>query len=246
MGDALARIRCPNAEVVLQCRYESPKDHESPPTLINAPGVDDAFTRGLRTWARQLKALRLINVVIAPGVFYPYTSDGEEAASEWPHLERLEIEYAAVTPHGTWMLERNPGDSPVEQVELPWAVEYIEGNDQDDFHGVLLVPDNDDGGFRTVPVAAEMDQLYRSAARAARRMPALQRLYLVTFDMAFKWYPTHHGFLYEYDAIRGVAYAHWGSSPGYTPPEDVVALWREVAEEVRGCQLEVLIDADEV
>ncbi|KAH8123456.1 hypothetical protein LI328DRAFT_135150 [Trichoderma asperelloides] len=91
-----------------------------------------------------------------------------------------------------------------------------------------------------------MDRIYRSAARAAQQMPVLQYLYLVAFDGAIRWGRRYHGFLYKYNADRGVATAHWGSLPRYTPAEDVVKLWREMADEVRGCQVEVLIDEDEV
>ncbi|KAL7793737.1 hypothetical protein V8C37DRAFT_409504 [Trichoderma ceciliae] len=245
IGDALTRIRCPGADVALSCSYAAPKDHaSSPPTLINARGADDAFTRGLRTWARQLKALRLSNVVIAPEVLYPAASDDDEAASEWPHLERLDVEYAAVTPHGTWLLERNPEDSPRDR---PSPVVDLDEHDQDTLRIEVPAPEDlHEHDFRTVPVATEMDRLYGSAARAARRMPALRRLYLVTFDGAIQWGHKYHGFMYRYDAIRGIATAHWGSLPGYKPAEDVVGLWREMADEVRGCELEVLIDEDEV
>ncbi|KAM0259132.1 hypothetical protein ACHAQJ_003503 [Trichoderma viride] len=244
IGDALARMRCPDAEVTLSCSYAAPKDHaSSPPTLIGARGVDDAFARGLRTWARQLKRLHLSNLVIAPEVFYPAASDDEEAASEWPHLEQLDVEYAAVTPHGTWLLERNPEDSPRDR---PSPVVDLDEYSQEDLGIEVPAPeDMYEYGFRTVPVAAEMDRLYASAARAARRMPALRSVYLVTFDVALLWGHKYHGFLYRYDAIRGIATAHWGSLPGYKPSEDVVGLWREMANEVRGCELEILIDEDE-
>lgn len=231
--------------MALSCSYAAPKDHaSSPPTLVHARGLDDAFTRGLRTWARQLKALRLSNVVIAPEVFYPAASDDDEAASEWPHLEWLDVEYAAVTPHGTWLLERNPEDSPR---DCPSPVVDLDEHDQDSLRIEVPAPEDlHEHDFRTVPVATEMDRLYGSAARAARRMPALRRLYLVTFDGAIQWGHTYHGFMYRYDAAGGVATAHWGSLPGYKPAEDVVGLWREMAHEVRGCEVEVLIDEDEV
>ncbi|KAL7916711.1 hypothetical protein GGI35DRAFT_48683 [Trichoderma velutinum] len=245
IGDALTRIRCPGAEVTLSYSYATPKDHAStPPTLLNAIGADDAFARGLRTWSRQLKALHLSDLVIAPEVFYPAASDDEEAASEWPHLERLEVHYSAVTPHGTWLLERNPEDSPRSRGS---PVVDLDEFDQDSL--AIEVPAPEDlyeHSFRTVPVAAEMDRIHRSVARAVRRMPALRELYFVTFDGALQRDPKYHGFLYRYDAMRGIATAHWGSRPGYKPAEDVVGLWREMAEEVRGCQLEVLIDEDEV
>ncbi|GFP57682.1 hypothetical protein TASIC1_0009001900 [Trichoderma asperellum] len=245
IGDALARMRCPNAEVTLSCSYATPKDHSSiPPKLINTRGADDVFMRGLRTWARQLKRLHLSDVVIAPGVFYPAASDDEEAASEWPHLERLVVMYAAVTPQGTWLLERNPEDSPRDR---PSPVVDLDEWGQEDLGFEVPAPEDlYEDSFRTVPVAAEMDRIYRSAARAAQQMPALQYLYLVTFDGAIRWGRRYHGFLYTYNADRGVATAHWGSLPRYTPAEDVVKLWREMADEVRGCQVEVLIDEDEV
>ncbi|KAL6886921.1 hypothetical protein GGI43DRAFT_426245 [Trichoderma evansii] len=226
MGDALARIRCPGAEVTLSCHYKAPKNHaSSPPTLVNACGADDAFTRGLRTWARQLKALYLSGV---------------------PHLEQLHVDYAAVTPHGTWLLERNPEDSPYACPECPsptldldlWHLLMSAAEDlHDDLH---------EHKFRTVLMATEMDRLYRSAARAARRMPALRSLYFNTRDGARAWGHTFHEFLYKYDAIRGIAIVHWGSLPGYKTAEDVVALWREMANEVRGCELEVFIDENNV
>ncbi|UKZ53876.1 hypothetical protein TrVGV298_007678 [Trichoderma virens] len=233
IGDALTRMHCPDAEVRLSCSYEAPKDHaSSPPRLINARGADDAFARGLRIWARQLKELYLFDLVIAPEVFYPAVSDDEEAASEWPHLERLEVEYAAVTPHGTWLLERNPEDSPRDR---PEPVVDLDEYDQDSLCIEVPAPeDMYEHAFRTVPVAAEMDQIHRSVARAARRMPALRELYLVTFDGARHWGHRYHAFLYKYDATRRIATAHWGSLPGYKPAEDVVRLWREMVEEVQG------------
>lgn len=85
-GDALAQMRCPNAEVELTCSYEVPKDRSSiPPTLIGARGVDNAFARGMRTWTQQLKRLFLSGVMISPEMFYAVASD------EWPHLEQFEI-----------------------------------------------------------------------------------------------------------------------------------------------------------
>ncbi|UKZ65544.1 uncharacterized protein TrAtP1_006744 [Trichoderma atroviride] len=245
IGDALARMHSPNAEVALSCRYATPKDHSSiPPTLIDARGSEDAFARGLRKWARQLKRLYLSDVVIAPEVFYAPSSDDEEAASEWPYLERLEIEYAAVTPHGTWLLERDPEDSPRDR---PSPVIDINEFGQENLCIEMPAPEDlYEYDFRTLPVAMEMDRIHRSVARAARRMPALRYLYLGTFDQAIQWGERYHSFLYRYDETRGVATAHWGSLPGYTPAEDVVELWREVTAEVRGCQLEVLIDEEDV
>ncbi|GFP58997.1 hypothetical protein TASIC1_0011036400 [Trichoderma asperellum] len=241
IGDALARMCCPNAEVTLTCSYEAPKDHSSIPPILTARGVDDAFARGMRTWTRQLKRLFLSGVVISPEMFYAAASDEEEAASE--HLEQLEVTYAAVTPHGTWLLEFNPEDSPLDR---PSPVV-----DLDEYHPDSLVrevpapEDMYEYDFRTRPVATEMDHIHQGVARAVRRMPALQELYLVTFDGSIQWGRRHHAFLYKHDTDRGVGTAHWGSLPGYTPAEDVVELWKEMAE-VRGHQLEVLIDKNEV
>jgi hypothetical protein len=182
--------------------------------------------------------------VIAPEVFYPAASDDEEAASEWPHLKRLEFDYTAVTPHGTWLLERNPEDSPRDR---PSPVVDLDEYSQESLRIEVPAPeDMYEDDFRTMLVAAEMDQLYASAARAARLMPVLQLLYLGTFDAAIQWGHKYHGFLYRYDAIKGIATTHWGSLPGYKPAEDVVRLWMEMVNEVRGCELEVLIDEDEV
>lgn len=246
IGDALARTRCPDAEVALSCSYAAPKDHTCSPPTLNACGADDVFMRGLRAWTRQLKALRLSDVVIAPEVFQPAVafSEDEEDTHGWPHLERLEIEYAAVTPHGTWLLERNPEDTPCDR---PSPVVDLDEFDQGSLRIEVPAPEDlHEDAFRSVPAAAEMDRLYGSVGRAARWMPALRELYLVTFDGARQWGNTHHGFLYRYDAARGVATAHWGSLPGYKPGENVVGLWREMAREVRGCELQVLIDEHEV
>ncbi|KAK1255185.1 hypothetical protein MKX08_009180 [Trichoderma sp. CBMAI-0020] len=237
-GHALTRMHCPNADVTLSCLYVTPKDHSSiPRTLIDARESEAAFARGLRKWTRQLKQLRLSKVVIAPEVFYAASPDDEEAASGWPNLEWLEVSFAAVTPHGTWLLERDPEDPPCDRplpVNRKLLVEVPAPEDMCEY------------AFRTLPVAMEMDRIHRSVARAARRMPALQYLYLGTSDQATQWGERHHGFLFRYDAARGVATAHWGSLPAYTPAEDVVQLWRELVAEVRGCQLEVLIDENDV
>ncbi|KAL7895499.1 hypothetical protein HDV64DRAFT_271029 [Trichoderma sp. TUCIM 5745] len=243
IGNALAQMRCPNAEVSLSCSYESPKDHSSIPPTLNARGTDNAFARGLRTWMRQLKALQLSEALLAPEMFYPAASDDKEAASEWPYLERLDIYYAGVTPHGTWLLNRNPEDPPLGR---PPPVVDLDDWSQLTWGSKILAPeDMYEDSFRTVPVAEEMDRIHRSAARAARRMPALRELYLFIVDQAIEWGPKRHAFLYRYNADRRVATAHWGSFPGYTPAEDVVELWRELVYEVRGCQLEVLINEDE-
>ncbi|KAL7938015.1 hypothetical protein V8C35DRAFT_138262 [Trichoderma chlorosporum] len=247
IGDGLARMRCPNAEVKLTFSYEAPKDHSSiPPTLIGARGVDDAFARGMRTWTRQLKRLFLSGVVISPEMFYAADSDDEEAASEWPHLEQLEVTYAAVTLHGTWLLELNPEDSPLDRPSP--VVDLDEFAPESLSREVPAPEDMYEYSFRTRPVATEMDQIHRGVARAVRRMPALRELYLVTFDgsiRSIQWIHRYHAFLYKCDTDQGVATAHWGSLPGYTPAEDVVELWKEMAE-VRGYQLEVLIDENEV
>lgn len=237
--------------MVLSCRYAAPKDHaSSPPILVDTRGTDnDAFTRGLRVWTRQLKALRLSDVVIVPEFFFPpaTSSDDEEESCGWPHLERLEVQYAAVTPHGTWLLERNPEDPPRDR---PSPVVDLDEFDQNSLRMEVPAPEDlHKDAFRSVPVVAEMDRLYGDAARAAQRMPALRELYLVTLDGAGAnqlGEDTHHGFLYRYDATSRVATAHWGSFPGYQPTEDVVGLWREMARKVRGCELQVLIDEDTV
>lgn len=239
--------------MTLSCGYAAPKDHASSlPTLVDGRGSDnDAFTRGLRAWTRQLKALRLSDVVVAPGVIFPpvaaSSDDDEEEARGWPHLERLEVEYAAVTPHGSWLLERNPEDP---QWDRPSPVVDLDEFDQESLRIEVPAPEDlHEDAFRSVPVAVEMDRLYGGAARAARWMPALRELYLVTFDGAGtkQWGgDTHHGFLYRYDTTRGVATAHWGSLPEYQPAEDVVSLWREMTREVRGCELQVSINKDEV
>lgn len=201
---------------------------------------------------RQLKVLRLSDVVIAPEMFQPAAASGddEEEARGWPHLERLEFEYAAVTPHGTWLLERNPKNSPRDR---PSPVVDLEEYDQGSLRIEVPAPEDlHEHDFRTVPVAAEMDRLFANVAQAARRMPALRRLYLVTFDGAIQWGDTHHGFLYRYDADvhaaegMATAIAHWGDFPGYEPGQDVVRRWREMVREVHGCELQVLIDENEV
>ncbi|KAL7966455.1 hypothetical protein HDV63DRAFT_413164 [Trichoderma sp. SZMC 28014] len=211
-GDALAQMRCPNAEVELTCSYEVPKDRSSiPPTLIGARGVDNAFARGMRTWTQQLKRLFLSGVMISPEMFYAVASD------EWPHLEQ------------TWLLEFNLEDSPLSR---PSPVVDLDDYTQDSLAIEVPAPeDMYEYNFRTRPVATEMDQIHQGLARAVQRMPVLQEL--------------HHAFLYKSDANRGVATAHWGSLPGYTPAEEVVELWKEMAE-VRGIQLEILIDENEV
>jgi hypothetical protein len=240
IGNALAQMRCPNAYVKLSCGYMTPKDHSSIPPTLSDRGIDNTFTRGLRIWARQLKQLELSDVVIAPEMFYAAGSDQEAV---WPYLERLEINYAAVTPYGTWLLEHNPDDSPLDR---PSPV-VEEGRGQDGLCMEMPAPeDMYEYDFRTLAVAAEVDQIHRSAARAARLMPALQYLYLGTYDVAIQFGDRYHGFLYRYDAATNVATAHWGNVPGYTPPEDVVELWRKAVEEVRGCKLEVLIDENGV
>ncbi|OAA63619.1 hypothetical protein SPI_03782 [Niveomyces insectorum RCEF 264] len=253
IGDALAKTRCPHAEVVLSCGYATPKDHaSSPPILVDRHSTGhDAFLRGLRAWSRQLKVLRLSDVVVAPEVIFPpaaaSSDDDDEAARGWPYLERLAVEYPAVTPHGSWLLERNPEDSPRDR---PSPVVDLDEFDQDSLRIEVPAPEDlYEDAFRSVPVAADMDRLYRGAARAVRRMPALRELYLVTFDVARTrpWgEDTHHAFLYRYDTARGLATAHWGSWPAYQPAEDVVALWKEATREVRGCELQVSIDKDEV
>ncbi|KAL7919867.1 hypothetical protein ACQKWADRAFT_300273 [Trichoderma austrokoningii] len=243
IGDALAQMRCPNAVVKLSCSYETPKDHSSIPPIIHARGVDDAFARGLRTWARQLKELYLFEIVVAPEFFYA-ASDGQETESEWPYMEQLEVTYTAVTPHGTWLIERNPEDSPRDR---PSPIVDLDEFGPEDL--TIEVPPPEDlyeWDFRTLPVASELDPIFRSAARAAKRMPKLRYLFLGTYDVAIQWGHRHHGFLYRYNAIRGVATAHWGYLPGYTPAEDVVELWREMVQEVQGCQLEVMIDENDV
>lgn len=247
--------------MVLSCSYTAPKDHaSSPPILVNTHRAGkDAFTRGLQAWTRQLKALYLSDVVVAPEIFFPLAAssspnnnnnnnnNNEEEAYGWPHLEQLEVEYAAVTPHGTWLLERNPEDPPRERMS---PVVDLDEFDQESLR--IEVPAQEDlreDAFRSLPVAAEMDRLYSGVARAARRMPVLQELHMVTFDGAgtnpWGGLDTHHAFLYRYDAIGRVATAHWGSLPGYQPAEETVELWRDVAREVRGCELQVLIDEDE-
>lgn len=241
IGDAFAQMRCPNAKVRLSCNYQTPLDHSSiPPALINEPGLEDAYARGLRTWARQLKQLNLGDLVIAPEMFYAAAPDDEEAAGEWPYLEDFRVDYAAVTPHGTWLLERNPEDSPDERPSPRVDPDY----EQEDL--TIEVPAPEDlyeWRFRTVPVAMEMDRIYRSLARAVRRMPALRSLGLDTSDQAYiNCTDICPNFQYRYDATSGAATARWESFPGYTPAEDVVELWREAIAEVRGCQLEVLIE----
>jgi hypothetical protein len=231
-------MRCPNAEVELTCSYEAPKDHSSvPPTLVGVRGIDNAFARGIRTWTQQLKRLFLSGVVISPEMFYAVASD------EWPHLEQFEVTYAAVTQHGTWLLEFNPGDSPRDR---PSPEVDLEEYTQDSLAIEIPAPeDMYEYNFRTRPVANEMDPIHQGLARAVRRMPALKELYLVTWDVSIQWNHRYHAFLYRYNASKGVGTAHWGSLPGYTPAEEVVELWKEMAE-VRGIQLEVLIDENEV
>ena len=104
--------------------------------------------------------------------------------------------------------------------------------------------------FRCV-AAPEINELYAAAAAAAaaRQMPALREMCLVTYDVAPG--SGFHGFLYRYNDSTGgsgggTTIAHWGSSPAFKPEEMVVDLWEKVSREVRGCELEAVVDEDQV
>ncbi|KAL7903678.1 hypothetical protein GGI35DRAFT_347164 [Trichoderma velutinum] len=144
-----------------------------------------------------------------------------------------------------WLLECNPEDSPRDRSS---PVVDLDGFDQGSLAIEVPVPEDlYEDNFRTVPVATEMDRIHRSVARAVRRMLVLWELYLVTFDRATQWDRKYHGFLYKLVRCdKRYCYCSLRELPGYKPAEDVVRLWREMAEEVRGFQFEILMFEDEV
>ena len=225
IAQVLEQIQCPVAEVDMNLYTSSADDQTVRPLNLlidseNKITKDDAFSSSLRNFSQGLKSLSLRNVVINTQIFWPTLDLCDPLpplrTPHWQYLEKIQIKHDVARSDGQWLFMRNPAD--------PKPKIYIGRT-----------------GWRRCTFRSmahpRMNDFYAAAALAAHEMPVLRQ-------MKCKASPAQHGFTYSYKDEHGPAQAtaHWGATPVFAPEERVMKLWKKVAQDIRGCDLTILID----
>ncbi len=152
---------------------EAPRDADYPPPKRSKPGAD-ALSIALRQISTGLEFIDLQGLTIGPELFWPQRDSDSDVLPTWPNLTRFYLEYAAATPSGEWLFERDPRcpeyefDRDSSNPNLRFFSPPMDDAPQDEF------PDD----YRTVP-SPLLNKMYTAAALAAQRMPRLNRMHLV-------------------------------------------------------------------
>ena len=93
-------------------------------------------------------------------------------------------------------------------------------------------------------VMPRMNDIYEAAGRAALEMPLLKKMLITIEDVR------HHGFEYTYeDSIARTGRrvkVHWGTLKDFAPELRVMDMWKKVAHDIRSCELEVVVDKEDM
>jgi hypothetical protein len=167
----------------------------------------------------------------------------------WPNLTDVSVEYPQVTPSGDWLCQREPGEAVDDDRDDAYD---SFGDDENDYPEYVRIPleDRKRTYFRTRIIAGYVDKFYLSAGRAALRMPKLRRMRLVTNT-------TRPEYTFEYEVQAGRAKLSWSNEDMsyprepddlarleqakriYQPDEQAFQIWRKVALQHTGSELEV-------
>lgn len=161
--------------VVLEYPHESPRNHDfsSSDILDKANPTADPLSVALRQLSKRLVSADLRGISLTADFFKSSsTSDGRKEL--WPQLKALTVYMSAVEPTGEWLLDRHveyrPSSSSSSQGPEPWdRVQLDEPADEDE----------EVNEFRGSPRARLREQ-FIEAGRSAKKMPALQDLYIHT------------------------------------------------------------------
>ncbi|KAJ6181246.1 hypothetical protein N7519_011707 [Penicillium mononematosum] len=242
-------------------------DSECPPvpaiTYLSIPGVGKQrliepasnFARNLHLFPASVRNLDLEfhnlppgdqdyppDVTIGPELFSPFGPqyDGIKLPF-WPNLIDVSVEYTAVTPSGEWIFNWEPDE--VEDDDTDDAYQSSE-DDEDDYpeHLRIFVEDSKRRYFQTTNTAGYVDKFCLSAGRAALRMPKLRHMMLQTM-------PPRPRCTFEYKVRAGSAKLSWSNEgiryltypleSDASPDEEVFQIWRKVALQHTGDELEV-------
>ncbi|KAL2830075.1 hypothetical protein BDW59DRAFT_178200 [Aspergillus cavernicola] len=138
--------------LVLKYTGEAPKDANYPPAKRSKQGAD-AFI-----------------IMVGPELFWPQ-NDEDIDEPNWPNLTTFHLTYAAATPSGEWLFNRDPRCPQYEvdrNSENLFMEPPMDEAPQDEF------PDD----YRTA-LSPLLNQMYMAAAYAARLMPKLQMMDLI-------------------------------------------------------------------
>jgi hypothetical protein len=164
-------------------------------------------------------------------------------------LIEVSVEYMEITPSGEWLLDRDPGETPEDSTD---DFDATFGDEEDSYPEYVRIPlqDRKSKFFRTRIIAGHVDRLYASAGRAALRMPKLRWMMLQNVG------PVHYSL--EYEVQAGLSKLTWRNrdltdgpyEPDalvrrekakslYQPDEEVFEIWRNVAIQHTGRDVEI-------
>jgi hypothetical protein len=155
-----------------------------------------------------LESIELSKIMIGPELFWP--AGASKSNPVWPNLVTFNMSYQPATTSGRWLFERDPAMG--DQSDEP------------------LIPDlNSYDRFRILP-NQHINEIYLSAAYAARNMPRLKRMYLEAEIVSVLAYgplsqPTH---VFDYQPSMGMAI--WLSSSEFHVTDDVRRAWDAVSK----------------
>ncbi|TIA30182.1 hypothetical protein D6C83_07200, partial [Aureobasidium pullulans] len=90
----------------------------------NDSGRLDESAKQLQMFSMQLRHLKIQEMYISPGLFWPLDSQDTTQAS-WPHLEVLDLSFAAFTPTGDF-LEYGYGTHEVRHCDAKFLISYLD------------------------------------------------------------------------------------------------------------------------
>jgi hypothetical protein len=183
-------------------------------------------------------------------LFSPFSPQGDDINLPfWPNLIKVSVEYPQVTPSGEWLCQREPGEAVDDDTDDAYDSFGVDENDYPEYVRIPL-EDRKSTYFRTRIIAGYVDRFYLSAGRAALRMPKLRQMRLVANT-------SRPEYSFEYKVEAGRAKLSWSnediSDPRetdasarlekakriYQPDEQVFQIWRKVALQHTGSELEV-------
>lgn len=168
----------------------APQDETfSPPRLIGDAADDDVdplslALHRLSLLSPHLTTLRISGALtIDPSLFWPPPPpDGGGSTPSWPSLTTLIIQFSMATPDGDWYFTGTPqvppdddNDSDADSLDSDPAWDFGASSSRTSARAIAagMYPAR---WFRRTPDAARINPLFLAVARAAARMPRLERL----------------------------------------------------------------------
>lgn len=232
----------------LQFHYLPPRDENYPPPDVTVDGID-LLSSHLRNFSQQLESLHTTQCVVGPELFSPFSpQDDDTNLPFWPNLIDVIVEYPQVTPSGEWLCQREPEEAVDDDTDGSYDY-FLENENAYPEYVRLPLEDRKRNYFRTRIIAGSVDRFYLSAGRAALRMPKLREMRFVN--------TSRPEYSFEYKVQAGRAKLIWSnedmSDPSetdasarverakriYQPDEQVFQIWRKVALQHTGSELEV-------